>query len=112
MDSSKITTDPELTRRLKMAAGKKMSVSEIEAQKASFVWGQLPHDHPMSKDEVSAHLSGFAPYTPVKVSSKTTPLETERQAHERRLRELSEPPYGTKVTINQKPLDYWQTPSK
>lgn len=112
MDSSKITTDPELIKRLKMAAAKKMSVSEIEAQKASFVWGQLPHDHPMSKDEVAAHLSGYAHYTPVTVSSKTTPIETERQAHERRIRELSEPPYGTEITINQEALDYWKTPSK
>ncbi len=35
-----------------------------------------------------------------------------REDYERRLRELSEPPYGTKVTISQEPLDYWQTPNK
>ena len=84
--------------------------------------------------EITPHLSGFAPYTPVTVSSHTFPYqetgrdggsvgnpaegstleprESDRQAHEHRLRELSEPPYGTKITINQEPLDYWQTPSK
>ncbi len=44
--------------------------------------------------------------------AKERDQETERQAYERRLHELSEPPYGIKITINQEPLDYWQTPSK
>ncbi|MDG4721603.1 hypothetical protein [Thalassospira aquimaris] len=51
--------DPELIERLKRAAGKKMNVSEVAAQKASFVWGQLPHDHPMSKEDVAEYLGGF-----------------------------------------------------
>ncbi|WP_417625171.1 hypothetical protein [Paremcibacter congregatus] len=59
MDFSKITTDPELIKRLEQASKRNLTAEEIQKQKASFVWGQLPHDHPMSKDEVAEHLGGF-----------------------------------------------------
>ncbi|MEQ9347721.1 MAG: hypothetical protein RIG26_14875 [Thalassospira sp.] len=63
--------------------------------------------------EITPYLTGFAPYTPVTVSQHTVPhRESDRQAYERRLRELSEPPYGTNVTISQEPLNYWKSPSK
>jgi len=73
MDFSKITSDPELIKRLQQASKRNLTADEIQKQKASFVWGQMPHDHPMSKDEVADHLSGHAPYTPVTVSAKTKP---------------------------------------
>ena len=52
-------SDPRLIESLQRAAKQKMTMAEVAAQKASFVWGQLPDDHPMSKDEVAERLGGF-----------------------------------------------------
>ena len=52
MDFSKITTDPELIERLRKAASREMTADEIHAQKVSWVYGQLPHDSEITKDQV------------------------------------------------------------
>lgn len=48
--------DPELVERLRIAAAHKMTPDEIKAQRVSFVWGNLPDDNRLTKEEVAAIL--------------------------------------------------------
>lgn len=73
--------------------------------------GQSPIWQNCQADTAQLQLSGALTLAESQYAiASSEPIE--ETEHERRLRELSEPPYGTKVTISQEPLDYWRTPSK
>ncbi|HBN92256.1 MAG TPA: hypothetical protein DD397_06810 [Hyphomonas sp.] len=52
------TTLAALIARLHESAKEEMTPEEVAKQKASFVYGQLPPDHPMSKEDVENYLAG------------------------------------------------------
>lgn len=50
-------TDPKLIERLEQAAKHDMTPAEIRRQRVSFVYGNLPHEHPMTKLQVAAAIA-------------------------------------------------------
>jgi hypothetical protein len=54
---SEIETDPELLSKLLEASKRTLTADEIAMQRASFVFGQLPDDHPASKEDIHKYFS-------------------------------------------------------
>jgi len=50
-------TDPALIERLERAAKHEMSAGEIRRQRVSFVYGNLPHDNPMTRNQVAEAIA-------------------------------------------------------
>lgn len=50
-------TDPALIARLELAAKHEMSADEVRRQRLSFVFGNLPSTHPMTRNQVAEVLS-------------------------------------------------------
>ncbi len=50
-------TDPILLERLQRAAKHEMSAEEVRRQRVSFVYGNLPHDNPMTKQQVASAIA-------------------------------------------------------
>jgi hypothetical protein len=46
-------TDPKLLARLALAAKHEMTAEEVRRQRVSFVYGNLPHDNPMTRNQVA-----------------------------------------------------------
>ncbi|MEN5168105.1 hypothetical protein ABE444_00905 [Brevundimonas pondensis] len=54
---SQLTTDAVLLERLKAAAAYKMSRDEIQRQRSSFVFGNMPFDSSMTRPQVVEALA-------------------------------------------------------
>ncbi|HEX5775279.1 MAG TPA: hypothetical protein VFX95_01230 [Caulobacteraceae bacterium] len=50
-------TDPYLIKRLELAAKHEMTAEEIRRQRVSFVYGNLPHEHRMTKHQVAEAIA-------------------------------------------------------
>lgn len=50
-------TDGKLLERLQRAAQHEMTVDELRRQRVSFVYGNLPENSPMTKNQVEAALA-------------------------------------------------------
>lgn len=55
-------TDPDLLAKLERASRHQLTADEIQAQRLSFVYGNLPADHPMTKGQVAEHLARMGGY--------------------------------------------------
>jgi hypothetical protein len=52
-----IKTDPELIRRLEASAKRQLSKDEVRAQRVSFVYGNMPQESSMSRNQVEAIIA-------------------------------------------------------
>ena len=50
-------TDPALLERLARAAKHEMTADEVRRQRVSFVYGNLPHDNPMTRLQVASAIA-------------------------------------------------------
>lgn len=50
-------TDPSLLARLAVAAKHEMTAEEIRRQRVSFVYGNLPHNSPMTRQQVASAIA-------------------------------------------------------
>jgi len=50
-------TDDKLLARLRKAASRVMSAEEVRSQRVSFVYGNLPKDNTMTRQEVASALA-------------------------------------------------------
>ena len=52
-------TDTRLLERLRQAAERRVSASELRRQRISHVFGNLPDDDPMTREDVAATLAAL-----------------------------------------------------
>ena len=51
-----LKTDPKLLEQLRESAQKPLTKDELEAQRVSFVFGNLPKDSPITRERVAQKL--------------------------------------------------------
>lgn len=51
-----IASDPDLLERLRSPGAHPVTREQAEAQRASFVYGNLPHTNTLTREEVEEHL--------------------------------------------------------
>lgn len=56
---TELVTDRSLLDRLKAAAGQPLTKRQLDAQRVSFVYGNLPRGNSMSRRQVEAALQRF-----------------------------------------------------
>lgn len=53
-----VETDSKLLERLRKAAGKPITREELEQQRVSFVYGNLPKDSTITREKVAERIRG------------------------------------------------------
>lgn len=56
---TEIKTDPALIKRLKASAGQKVSKERLLKQRISFIYGGLPVDSTITRDQIKSALEKF-----------------------------------------------------